>query len=325
MNKKIIAVTIGDINGIGIEILIKLWKSKRINNFVLVTNHKLFNKYLIKKKIKLPIKKFNKYERDDFYKINIKNFSIFDINAKNNYDNTYNSLLESYKLNYKKICQGIITLPLNKSIISRKVNNNFFGQTEFFEKLNNKKFTNMIFYSNKLIVSPLTTHISINNISNKLKKRNFISNKIRKLILTLKNDFSIKNPKIALTGLNPHVGENGIIGYEENKYIIPALKKLKKEKIFIDGPYSADSLFSKKNIEHYDCFICCYHDQALIPFKIISEFNGVNYTGSLDFVRVSPSHGTAYDLVGSNIAKTNSLLYCFKLANKIIMNRSKIA
>jgi 4-hydroxythreonine-4-phosphate dehydrogenase len=325
MNKKIIAVTIGDINGIGIEILIKLWKSKRINNFVLVTNHKLFNKYLIKKKIKLPIKKFNKYERDDFYKINIKNFSIFDINAKNNYDNTYNSLLESYKLNYKKLCQGIITLPLNKSIISRKVNNNFFGQTEFFEKLNNKKFTNMIFYSNKLIVSPLTTHISINNISNKLKKRNFISNKIRKLILTLKNDFSIKNPKIALAGLNPHAGENGTIGYEENKYIIPALKKLKKEKIFIDGPYSADSLFSKKNIEHYDCFICCYHDQALIPFKIISEFNGVNYTGSLDFVRVSPSHGTAYDLVGSNIAKTNSLLYCFKLANKIIMNRSKIA
>ena len=118
---------------------------------------------------------------------------------------------------------------------------------------------------------------------------------------------------------------NRLIGYEENKYIIPALKKLKKEKIFIDGPYSADSLFIKKNIKHYDCFICCYHDQALIPFKIISEFNGVNYTGSLDIVRVSPNHGTAYDMVGSNKAKTNSLIYCFKQANKIIMNRLKIA
>ncbi len=325
MNKKIIAVTIGDINGIGIEILIKLWKSKRINNFILVTNNKLFNKYLIKKKIKLPIKTFNKYEKVDFIKINNKNFPIFDIKAKNNYDNTYNSLLESYKLNNKKLCQGIITLPLNKSIISRKVNNNFLGQTEFFEKLNNKKFANMIFYSTKLIVSPLTTHISIKNISNKLKKKNFISNKIKKLISTLKNDFSINNPKIVLTGLNPHAGENGIIGYEENKYIIPALKKLKKEKIFIDGPYSADSLFIKKNIKYYDCFICFYHDQALIPFKIISGFNGVNYTGSLDIIRVSPNHGTAYDMVGSNIAKTNSLLYCFRLANKIIMNRSKIA
>ena len=169
MNKKIIAVTIGDINGIGIEILIKLWNSKKINNFILVTNNKLFNKYLIKKKIKLPIKTFYKYEKGDFLKINIKNFSIFDINAKNNYHNTYNSLLESYKLNNKKLCHGIITLPLNKSIISRKVNNNFLGQTEFFEKLNNKKFANMIFYSKKLIVSPLTTHISINNISNKDK------------------------------------------------------------------------------------------------------------------------------------------------------------
>ena len=93
----------------------------------------------------------------------------------------------------------------------------------------------------------------------------------------------------------------------------------------IDGPFSADSLFIKKNIKHYDCFICCYHDQALIPFKIISEFNGVNYTGSLDIVRVSPNHGTAYDMVGSNTTKKNSLLFCFKLANKIIMNRSKIA
>ena len=124
----------------------------------------------------------------------------------------------------------------------------------------------MIFYSKKLIVSPLTTHISINNISKELKKKDFISNKIKKLISTLINDFSIKNPKIALAGLNPHAGENGTIGYEENKYIIPALKKLKNEKIIINGPFSADSLFAKKNIKHYDCFICCYHDQALIPF-----------------------------------------------------------
>jgi len=325
MNKRIIAVTIGDINGIGIEILIKLWKSKKINNFILVTNNKLFQKYLIKKKIILPIKILNKYIKDDFIKINLNNFYIFDINAKNNYENTYNSLIESYNLDNKKLCQGIITLPLNKSIISRKINNNFVGQTEFFEKLNNKKFTNMIFYSNKLIVSPLTTHISINNISNKLKKKNFIYNKIKNLISTLKIDFSIKNPKIAFAGLNPHAGESDIIGYEEGKYIEPELKKLKNEKIFIDGPFAADSLFMKKNIKHYDCFICCYHDQALIPFKILSQFNGVNYTGSLDIVRVSPSHGTAYDIVGSNTAKTNSLFNCFKITNKIIINRSKIA
>ena len=234
-------------------------------------------------------------------------------------------MIESYNLNNKKLCQGIITLPLNKSIISKKVDNKFLGQTEFFEKLNKKKFANMIFYSQKLIVSPLTTHISINNISKRIKKKDFIKKKITKLVSTLKNDFSIKDPKIALAGLNPHAGEKGSIGNEEKKYILPAIKKLKKGKIFIDGPFPADSLFIKKNIKYYDCFICFYHDQALIPFKILSEFHGVNYTGSLDIVRVSPNHGTAYDMVGLNMAKTDSLLYCFNIINKIITNRSKIA
>ena len=324
MNKIIIAVTIGDINGIGIEILIKLWKTKKIKNFILITNNNLFKKYLFKNKIKLPLKIIKKYDKNEFNKLNNKYFSTFDIKAKNNYDNTYNSLLQSYKLNNKKLCEGIITLPLNKSLISKNVDNKFLGQTEFFEKLNNKKYANMIFYSEKLIISPLTTHISINNVSKKIKIKNFVSNKIKKLILTLKNDFSIRKPKIALAGLNPHAGEEGMIGYEEIKYIIPAIKKRKKEKICIDGPFSADSLFTKKNIKYYDCFICCYHDQALIPFKILSKFNGVNYTGSLDIIRISPDHGTAYDIVGMNKAKTNSLLYCFKLTKKIILNRLKI-
>ena len=147
MNKKLIADTIGDINGIGIEILIKLWKTKKINNFILITNIKLFKIYLTKKKIKLQIKTINKFNEKDFKKLNDKYFSIFDIKAKNNYYNTYNSLLVSYILNNKKLCEGIITLPLNKSIISKKVSNNFVGQTELFAKLNNKKYANMIFYS----------------------------------------------------------------------------------------------------------------------------------------------------------------------------------
>ena len=325
MNKNYIAVTVGDINGIGIEILINLWIAKRITNFILITNIKLFKKYLYKKKIRLPLRIINKYEKKDFIKIDNKYFSVFNIKAKNNHYNTYNSLLESYKLNNKKLCKGIITLPLNKHIISKKVNQKFLGQTEFFEKLDNKKYSNMIFYSDKLIISTLTTHIPIKNVSLLLKDMNYITNKIKKLIHTLKNDFAIKNPKIALAGLNPHAGEKGIIGFEENKYIIPVIKKLKKEKICIYGPFSSDSLFTNKNIKYYDCFICCYHDQALIPFKILSKFNGINYTGSLNIVRTSPDHCTAYDIVGLNKANPNSLLYCFKLTNKIIRNRKKIA
>ena len=323
MNNKLIAVTIGDINGIGLELLIKLWNNKKINNFILITNKEIFLKYLKINKIKLLFKIINIFEIKNLKKNN-KYFLIFDIKAKNNHQNTYNSLLQSYKLNINKHCKGIITLPLNKNIIKKNVNRNFIGQTEFYEKLDKKKYSNMIFYSEKTIISPLTTHVPIHKINNDLKKTDFIVNKIKNLISTLKIDFAIDNPKLAISGLNPHAGENGSIGNEEILYILPSLKKLKRLGIIIDGPFSADSLFSKKNIKYYDCFICCYHDQALIPFKILSKFDGVNYTGSLNIVRISPDHGTAYDLVGLNIAKTNSLLYCFKLTKKIIRNRLKI-
>ena len=322
MNKRIIAVTIGDIDGIGIELLIKLWKLKKITNFILITNYILFNKYLNKKKIKLPIKVIKQKEKIDF--LSSKYFFIFNITAKNNIDNTYQSLIRGYYLTIEKYCSAIITLPLNKKKLSIYLNKTFKGQTELFQKLDNKKYSNMIFYSKKLIILSLTTHSPIKDITKLLNKKNYIYNKIKLLSKTLKIDFQIKNPRIVITGINPHAGENGEIGNEENLYIKPSLKKLKKKNILIDGPLSADSIFSKSNLIKYDCFICNYHDQALIPFKIISNFKGVKNTGSLDIIRISPVHGTAYDLVGKNKGNFESLLYSFKLINKFIKNRSKI-
>jgi len=321
MNNKLVAVTIGDINGIGIELLIKLWKLKKIKNFILITNYSLFNKYLKKKSIKLPIKIIKKNEIK--YLLYSANFFIFNINAKNNIENTYLSLIQSYKLNVEKYCNAIITLPLNKSKIIKYLDKNFTGQTEFFQKLDKKNTSNMIFYSKKLIVLSLTTHISIKAINNILNKKNYIYNKIKLLLKTLETDFKINKPKIVISGINPHAGECGTIGKEEILYIKPAINKLKNENIFIDGPFSADSLFSKENIKKYDCFICNYHDQALIPFKLISGFHAVNYTGSLNIIRLSPNHGTAYNLVGKNKANFDSLLYCFKLIGMFIKNRLK--
>ena len=322
MNKKLIAVTIGDIDGIGIELLINLWKLKKINNFILITNYSLFDKYLKKNNIKLPIKIIKQNKNNSFYPR--EKFFIFNIKAKSNIENTYQSLVQSYNLTIKKYCNGIVTLPLNKKKISSYLKKNFRGQTEFFQKLDNKKHSNMIFYSKKLIILSLTTHISVKSINNLLNKKNYIFKKIILLLETLKIDFQIKSPKIIISGINPHAGENGDIGNEEILYIKPAIKKLSNKGISIDGPFSADSIFSKNNLKKYDCFICNYHDQALIPFKIISGFNGINYTGSLDIIRVSPDHGTAYDLVGKNKGNFTSLFNCFKLINTFTKNRSKI-
>jgi len=319
MKNSLKAVTIGDIDGIGIQILIKLWKNKRLNNFILVTNLNLFNKFLNKEKIKLPLKKIN--DQTNNLKIYKKYFLVFDIIAKNFNENAYNSLIESYNLVKKLKCSAIITLPINKEKINKNIDKNFIGQTEFFQKLDSQKISNMFFYSKKIIITSLTTHIPLTKVGLFFKKnQKNLYNKIESINDTLIKDFNIKKPKLIISGINPHAGENGVIGQEEGKYLIPLIKKIKKEKINIQGPVSADTLFTKENLKKYDCFICTYHDQALIPFKLINEFNGINYTGSLSIIRLSPAHGTAYKLK-VNEANLDSIYECFKLSNKIYYNR----
>jgi len=315
MIKNITYVTIGDIEGIGIKLLIKLWKDKKINNFVLITNFRLFKNYINKNKIKLKISIYNN-------KISKNNFLIHDIKAKNNIENTYNSLLESYNLSKNINFKGVINLPINKEKIIKKIDNKFIGQTEFYQKLEKQNYSNMLFYSKDIIFSTLTTHIPIHEVRNFIKNEKLISIKIKNLIKTLIFDFKINNPKIAILGLNPHAGENGLIGKEDLK-IKKIINKINLNKKIIDGPISADGIFYKRYIKKYDCFISAYHDQALIPFKIISKFVGLNYTDSLKFYRVSPIHGTGYNLVKKNYADDKSLLFCFKFINKISKNKIK--
>ena len=152
--------------------------------------------------------------------------------------------------------------------------------------------------------------------------KNYIRKKIKSLLKCLIIDFKIKNPKIAVSGLNPHSGEDGKIGLEEKKTIYPVINEFKTKGINISGPYPCDSMFSKKNIKKFDCFITMFHDQALIAFKLLSFDEGVNFTSGLSVVRTSPCHGTAYDLVGKNIAKEDSLLNAIRLANRIYLNRN---
>ena len=319
---KFIAISIGDIRGVGIEILLNLWIKKKIRNIIIFSNTRYIKKYLKLNNINqsiISINEKNLYENS----LNKNKLLIFNYNAKNEIENSYKSLSISYRITLKYQLKGLITLPINKEKIIKNFDPKFIGQTEFFQKIDKKKISNMIFYHKKIIITNLTTHIKIKDINKYLSKKNYIFNKIILLNKVLINDFNIKNPKMIISGLNPHAGENGLIGNEEIKYIKPVLIKLKKRNINIDGIVSGDALLTKNNIKKYSCFIFIFHDQALIPFKYISQNSGVNFTSGLKIIRVSPDHGTAYKIVGKNIANNKSLLNCFSFINKIYSNRNK--
>ena len=320
ISNKLTAVTIGDIKGIGIQILIKVWKRKKIRDFVLFTNYELFNKYILKNRISIKIFRSSIINNKITFQKN--SFNIIDIPAENYNQNTYNSLLESYKLVKKKLFIGLVTLPINKKKINT-LNSKFIDQTTLFTKKDGKEISNMIFAYNNTYFVPLTIHIELKKVSRELKQTDKYFKKILSLNQTIIRDFGIKRPKFIMAGINPHCGENGIISQEDDFLLKPIIRRLKKLKINIDGPISPDAIVNKKNLKKYNCFIFTYHDQALIPFKIISNYAGVNYTSGLDIIRVSPDHGTAYDLVGKKNKSSLGVINSFKLVKKIASNRNK--
>ena len=317
---KIIGVTIGDIKGIGIEILIEEWIKLRIKNFILITNYKLFKKYISSKNIN--IKTHKSLIINNKLKISKDSLNIFDINASNYDQNTLESLKKSYSLVKKKYLIGIVTLPINKKKIN-KIDSNFIDQTSFFSKRDSKKISNMIFIYNKHFFVPLTMHIKLKNVSKNFKNSFKIINKIKNIHTSLKRDFRINNPKYIMAGINPHNGEKGIISNEDEKFLTPIINELNKINIKINGPISPDATVNKYNLKNHNCFIFTYHDQALIPFKLISNYSGVNYTSGLDIIRVSPDHGTAYDKVGKKNKSSLGIINSFKLVKKIAVHRSK--
>ena len=180
----------------------------------------------------------------------------------------------------------------------------------------------MLFHHKNKFFTPLTIHIELKKVHKVFQNKNMMIRKIENLNSTLINDFKIKKPKLILAGINPHAGENKTISKDDNKYLLPIIKKLKKRGIFIEGPISGDGIINNENLNNYDAFIFTYHDQALIPFKILSNYEGVNFTSNLDIIRVSPSHGTAENLIGSNKVVSKGIVNCFNLIKKISKNRN---
>ena len=178
----------------------------------------------------------------------------------------------------------------------------------------------MLANSSGFRVVPVTIHIPINEVSKQLSYK-LLKETILILNNSLKLDFKVKSPKIIVTGLNPHAGENSAMGSEEINIIIPVIRELTKKGLHLFGPLAADSAFTSKKRDGYDAFLCMYHDQALIPIKTISFDDCVNITLGLSFVRTSPDHGTALDIAGQDIANPKSLILAIKEAKNIVESR----
>ncbi|PID61966.1 MAG: 4-hydroxythreonine-4-phosphate dehydrogenase PdxA [Ignavibacteriae bacterium] len=318
--------TCGDINGIGPEIVIKTINKKTPSSrrkiiFIIPKNVFEASKEKIKPKFKFQIKKTlpKKWEKDEVIILDIGNYTQkIGRPTKASGKAAYEAIIKACELLKNKSADAMITAPISK-IALQKADINFPGHTELIANYFSVKNFSMMFVSNRMKAGLVTIHEPINNISKLLTKEK-LQNVINVIDYALKNDFGIPSPKIAVLGLNPHAGENGKIGKEEVEVIQPVIKK-KSRNVF--GPFVPDAFFGTKNYNNYDCIVGIYHDQLLIPFKLLNFSTGVNYTAGLPIIRTSPDHGTAYDIAGKGIAEENSTLHAFNFAVKIARNRRR--
>ena len=301
-----LAVSAGDPDGIGYDLCALLYE-KHLNYHVDIYGDK---EILLSRAKLLGLKNLHN-EKITIY--DVKNSK----KIKNNRELVIESIKSAAESCIQKKAAALVTLPVNKEKLSTS-SNLFTGHTEYiaeFLKARNEPI--MTFIGNKkLIVATHTTHMSLLNAIKKVKKNNLIS-KLQLLHSCLKNQLKIKKPKILVTGLNPHAGENNLFGDEESKHIIPAINKLKQLDIHLDGPVPADTALLKNNMKKYDCIYFMYHDQALCAFKPLFFDVGVNLTLGLPIIRTSVDHGTAEELVGKKEkVSIKSFLNALNIAEK---------
>ena len=336
-NKIRIGITQGDVNGIGLEVIIKTLLDPQIFDIctpVLFSSQKTASYH--RKALNYEDFSFNPIR--DMSAANPKKANIF-----NCYEEEVNielgkpsAVAGKYALKsieaacdalQKGRIDAIVTAPINKHTIQSE-NFPFAGHTEYFEKYFGQPGDalmlmvagNSDFLNGGLKVAVVTGHIPLANVSASISTEKIVR-KIRALNKTLLEDFSIRKPKIAVLGLNPHAGDNGTIGKEDMEMVIPAINKAVEEKIVAYGPYPADGFFGSGNYKNFDAVLAMYHDQGLVPFKALSFTAGINFTAGLPVIRTSPDHGTAYDLAGKNQASEESFRNALYLACDIYKNR----
>lgn len=309
---KPIVITLGDCNGISPEITIKALNALNVDTeqIILAANSNIFRFYDEKFGIKL-----NKTFKIVEIPFDIKHLepgmeTIF------SGEFAFKTLEAACNLAKQGKIGAIVTAPLSKRAM-HIAGYNFDGQTEVLEYFlaHGGQKAEMLFTANSFRVFLLTRHVSIKSVSDILSK-DLIIEKITRLNCALKKNFKISHPKIALCALNPHASENGLFGNEEKMVINPALASLKSLGIDVKGPFPADALFSRVNKSDpgFDCYVAEYHDQGLIPMKLLAGDKAVNTTIGLDIVRTSPAHGTAYDIAGKNKADASSMIAAIQSA-----------
>lgn len=325
-----VGISIGDLNGIGSEVILKTFADQRMLDFctpVIFANNKLLSFY--KKHFKMNI---NFQGVDDAQKIIDGKFNVVNIwkdNLKINFGEedkflgkfTLQSLEAATQALKKGDIDTLVTAPINKNVIqSDKFN--FPGHTDYLAKHLGGGESLMFMISQNLKVGLLTDHVAVKEVSEVITP-SLIEKKVNMISNSLKADFKVRKPKIAILGINPHSGDNGVIGKEDEEVLKPTIKKLQDKGNLVYGPYAADSFFGTKNYQNFDAVVAAYHDQGLIPFKTLTFGNGVNFTAGLEKVRTSPDHGTAYEIAGKGEADHTSFKEAVFASIEIFKNRKE--
>ncbi len=327
-----VGITHGDCNGVGYEILLKAFSDNRLTELltpIIYGSSKVasYHRKVLNSK-SIPFNMIANCHEAKEGQINFINAVSHDVKIEMGKPNqtageaAYVALEAAVADITKLDIDALVTLPINKDSIQGQ-DFNFRGHTEYLENRTGDGKTHkalMILASDDLRVALVTTHLPISEVAGSITKE-LVIEKIKTLNDSLKRDFFIDNPRIGVLSLNPHAGENGLLGKEEQEIIEPAIQKCLEKDILCSGPYAADGFFGSRKYKQFDAILAMYHDQGLVPFKTIAMGSGVNFTAGLPIVRTSPAHGTAYDLAGKNEASEESFRQALYMAVDIHRNR----
>jgi 4-hydroxythreonine-4-phosphate dehydrogenase len=327
--RPLIGISIGDLNGIGPELVIKTFSDHRILELctpVIFASNKLINFY---RKV-VPESSFNYQSGRDYQRINPKQVNIYNCWEEEVAINpgqltpeggqyAVKSLMAAAEALKEKRIQGLVTAPIHKKNI-QSANFPFTGHTPFLKHFFGANDVLMLMAAGDFRVGLVTEHLPVSEVARQITREAILS-KLHIMKDSLMRDFGIDKPKIAVLGLNPHAGDEGLIGREDEDMIKPAIKEAKHHMLAF-GPYSADAFFARNQHLKFDAVLAMYHDQGLIPFKSLATTEGVNFTAGLPGIRTSPDHGTAFDIAGKNKADNSSFLTALYACMDIIQQRS---
>lgn len=330
MSEKLkIGISIGDVNGIGLEVIIKALIDTRVLEYftpIVYGNTKVASFH--RKALEINDFSFNVIngaQHADPKRANIINCWQEDVKITLGEENeiggkyAFLSLQRAVDDLMEGKIDALVTAPINKHNIQQE-GFDFPGHTEYLQARTESRDALMFMISDEVRVGVVTGHIPVKDIAPSISTEAIVS-KLALMDASLKRDFWIRKPRIAVLGLNPHAGDNGLIGKEDEEVIVPAIAEAKSKGIFCFGPYPADGFFASETYTKFDAVLAMYHDQGLIPFKHIAARSGVNFTAGLPVVRTSPDHGTGYDIAGKNVASEMSFREALFSAAHIVARR----